>query len=76
MHVHRQCRGGREISEPALLAADVGERVPQSAELARDGHRQIARFPQLGEVLVEEPVFAIVARGALLEPLQHLAVSS
>ena len=72
VHVHRQGVGGRVVAQPPLLAADLGQRHPQPAELPGHGHLQVARRPKLLEVLGEEPVLLVVAGGPLLKAEQHL----
>ena len=65
VHVGRQRGGRRAVGQAALLAADLGQRHPEPAELARDRHLQVAGLLQLLEVLVEEAVLTVVAGGAL-----------
>ena len=65
VHVGRQGGGRRAVGQAALLAADLGQRHPEPAELARDRHLQVAGLLQLLEVLGEEAVLAVVGGGAL-----------
>jgi hypothetical protein len=72
VHVDGEGGGGGVIAEPALLAHRLGHGVPEPAQLARDAHLQVPGVAQLLEVLEEEAVLPVVARGALLEALEHL----
>lgn len=72
MHIHRQGGGVGVVGETALLAADLGERHAEATQLFRHCHEQVARLTQLFEVLVEEPVFAVIDGGALRAPGQNV----
>ena len=72
MHVDRQRRGWRVVRQAALLAGDLGQRQPLPAELLRNGDGQITSLAELFEILLEEPVFPVVDRRALVEARQHV----
>ena len=72
MHVDAERRRRSMIAEPALLATNFGEIESGPAQFFRHGHRQIADFPQILEILVEEPVFAVVTATSLRELAQQL----
>ncbi len=72
MHVGAEGGGRRPVGEPAGLPHALGEREAESAELARDGHPQVAGLPQVLEVLLEEAVLAVVHGRSLVEAPQKL----
>ena len=64
VHVRRQRGGGGVVREARGLAADLGEREAETAELHRHRHEEVAGSAELLEVLVEETVVAVVLGGA------------
>src|SRR5215471_2545913 len=72
VHVDAERRRRSIISETALLAADFGKIETGTPQFFRDGHRQIAGIPQILEILVEEPVLAVVTAASLGELAQRL----
>ena len=60
------------LPESALLATHLGKVKSSPAKLLRHTHREIPGLPQVLEILVEEPVFSIVAGAALRKPAQQL----
>ena len=71
VHVHGQRGGVRVVGEPALLAHALREGQAPPSQVARHGDGEIPRPAQLVEVLLEEPVLAVVAGRALAEALEH-----
>ena len=65
---------GGVVGEPALQAT-LGEAQARSAELGRHRAQQVARLPQLLEVLVEEAILTVVHRGSFVEAGEHSVVS-
>jgi hypothetical protein len=53
------------VGEAALLAADLRQRHPQSADLAWDRHLEVAGLLQLVEILLKEAILTVVGRGTL-----------
>ena len=60
------------VGETSLLATDFGESEALAAEFLRHIDRQIAGFPELFEVLGEEPVVAIIGSGATRDSLERV----
>ena len=76
VHVDRE-RGGRGVvGQPAKQSCVLVEPGAATAELGRDGDVEKARGAQLGEVLVEESVLAVVDRGSFVEPASISASST
>ena len=71
VHVDAERGGRRVVGETPRFAGDLGQREAEAAELPRHGHPQVAGLAQLVEVLLEEPVVAVVAGGAGAERLEH-----
>jgi hypothetical protein len=71
VHVDAERGRVRVRGEAALLVHDLREGETAAPELARHRAGEVARLLQLVEVLGEEPVVTIVARGARREALEH-----
>ena len=72
VHVDGQRGGGGVVAEPAGEPRVLVEADAAAAQLGRDGDVEVARRLELGEVLVEEAVLAVVGRGPLVEAGEHL----
>ena len=71
VHVDAQRGGVRVVGQAALLLHHLGEGEAAAAELARHRAGEVAGLLQLGEVLGEESVLAVVARRPFRESLEH-----
>jgi hypothetical protein len=67
---NRGCR--RVVRQAPLFAAYLGQAEAPTAELVWNRHAQITRRAQLLEVLIEEPVVAIVAWRPLVAARQQI----
>jgi hypothetical protein len=71
VHVHGERRGVRVGGEPTLLVHALREGQTPPSQFTRHGDGEIPRPAQLVEVLLEEPVLAVVPGRALVEALEH-----
>ncbi len=72
VHVDRQ-RGSRcHVGEAPHELRVAIEHQPAPSELGWNGRQQVAGAPQLVEILVTEPVVAVIEHGALVETSQHV----
>jgi len=71
VHVDRQRRRRRVVTEAPLLLRDTCERQTATTELGRNRAREIARLAELVEVVREERVVAVVLRSAFGKALEH-----
>ena len=60
VHVHRERRGGGGAGEPHLRAHGIGEAPAEAAEFLGHERAQVSGLGELGEVVVEERVVAVV----------------
>ena len=72
VHVDGQCGRRCDVAQSTGQLRVPEQSQPGSAVLGRERTRQVARVAQLGEVLVEEAVVAVVAGCPLIETGQHL----
>jgi hypothetical protein len=72
VHVDRDRGRGSDVGEAALEASHLCERQPRPSEVGRDCEVEVAGASELVEVLLEEPVGGVVARGPLIEAGEQL----
>ena len=72
VHVDGERRRRGVVAQPAEEPRVLVEAGAAAAELGRDGDVEEAAGSQLGEVLVEEPVLAVVGLGSFVEAGEHL----
>jgi hypothetical protein len=72
VHVDRHGRRGGVVGETLLQAPDRCQIEAGAPALHRESGEQVAAVTQLGEVLVEEAVLAVVHRGPGVEAGEHV----
>ena len=72
VHVDRDRGRGSDVGEPALQTSHLCERQPRPPEVGRDREVEVARAAELVEVLLEEAVGGVIARGPLIEAGEQL----
>ena len=72
VHVDGERRRRGVVAQPAEEPRVLVEAGTAAAELGRDGDVEEAAGSQLGEVLVEESVLAVVGLGSFVEAGEHL----
>ncbi len=67
VHVHRQRGGGSRGGEPLLQHGGLGESETGAAPVGGHEDRQVPGGAQLVDVLLREPVVAVVAGGTVVD---------
>src|SRR5690606_18279404 len=76
VHVDPERRRGCRGRETTLLARHLAKREPEPAEFGWHEGAQVARFSQLGQVVVEEVVVAVELPRPRVESLHHVVAEN